>query len=75
MYSTFMSISSFVLAYYLLSVGMGWHTPKTKVPLTDLQLNKLRRVAKIAAPALLTLGILYGYAALYGPDNLVTTPN
>lgn len=69
MYSIFMSISSFILAYYLLAVAMGWHTPRTKKPLSELQVEKLRRAAKLAAPALLVLGLLYGYMSFYGMEQ------
>lgn len=63
-YAIFMSVSSFILGYYLLTIGMGWHTPRTKKPLTDIQLEKLRRTAKLATLPLIALGILYGYTAL-----------
>lgn len=64
MYSIFMAVSSFILAYYLLAIGYGWHTPRTKKPLGENELQKIRRLAKIAAPALMVLGVLYAYVAL-----------
>lgn len=63
-YDIFMALTALISGVYFCVIAFGFHTPKTKREPNPEQLKLLRWATKIAGPASIVIGIVYGLKAL-----------